>query len=553
MKIFEDRKIRIDLPTLIDSRMLLCANSGGGKSYTIRKILEEVGSEVMSIVLDVEGEFKTLREKYDFLLIGQTGDVPINIKAAHLLPQKLMELNVSSVIDISDLKMHDRVLYVKKFLEALMELPRKFWKPCLVVVDEAHAYCGQQEKQDSTRAVIDLMTRGRKRGYCGILATQRIAKLHKDAAAEANNYMVGRTGLDVDMKRASEILGFTSKTDMLSLRNLGAGEFFVFGTALSRSVEKAKVAKVKTTHPKVGMDLRNKITPPTQKIKAMLSKLADLPKEAEQKAKTIKELKHRNRELERELKGLPTARIDENQLKLAEKRGFDEANKQLYRQVANLNKQTQNLNGKLEKIAAIANVTVPLPIIKQPKPITKRTPAKNTLSFHRPAHVADIYDNETSLGRCERSILSLLYNNPHREFSKVLIGLFAGYSHKSGGFNNALSRLNSFSLIQRSGGNIIISQQGELDAPELLGDDIGLHETFTIDNWARKLPKCSSVIFQFLMQNPEVDFSKEEIGDNTGYQPGSGGFNNSLSKLNALGLIKRENGRIKLNTEMLEL
>ena len=67
--------------------MLLCANSGGGKSYTIRKILEEVGNEVMSIVLDVEGEFKTLREKYDFLLIGQAGDVPINIKAAHLLPE----------------------------------------------------------------------------------------------------------------------------------------------------------------------------------------------------------------------------------------------------------------------------------------------------------------------------------------------------------------------------------------------------------------------------------------------------------------------------------
>lgn len=535
--------------------MLLCANSGGGKSYTIRKILEEVGNEVMSIVLDVEGEFKTLREKYDFLLIGQTGDVPINIKAAHLLPQKLMELNVSSVIDISDLKMHDRILYVKKFLEALMELPRKFWKPCLVVVDEAHVYCGQQEKQDSTRAVIDLMTRGRKRGYCGILATQRIAKLHKDAAAEANNYMVGRTGLDVDMKRASEILGFTSKVDMLSLRNLDAGEFFVFGTALSRSVEKAKVAKVKTTHPKVGMDLRNKITPPTQKIKAMLSKLADLPKEAEQKAKTIKELKHRNRELERELKTLPIARIDNKQLELAKKRGFVEAEKQLQNQFNRLFKHNQALMNKLSRIAEMT-VVEPTPKVVKSIPIKPIaiSPVQQTRSTQvRNSKIRQIDNDDSKLNRCERSILSLLYNNPHREFSKVLIGLFAGYSHKSGGFNNALSHLNSFSLIQRKGGNIIISQQGEIDAPELLGDDIGLHETFTIDNWARKLPKCSSVIFQFLMQNPDTDFSKEELGDNTGYQPGSGGFNNSLSKLNALGLIKRESGRIKLNTEILEL
>jgi len=193
MRIFENKDLQIKLPTLIDSRMLLCANSGGGKSYAIRKILEEAGTNVMSIILDVEGEFKTLRERFDFLLIGQTGDVPISLKAANLLPQKLMELNISTIIDISDLKMHDRILYVKKFLDSLMELPRKFWKPCLVVVDEAHMYCGQQEKQDSTHSVIDLMTRGRKRGYCGILATQRIAKLHKDAAAEANNYMIGRT------------------------------------------------------------------------------------------------------------------------------------------------------------------------------------------------------------------------------------------------------------------------------------------------------------------------------------------------------------------------
>jgi DNA helicase HerA-like ATPase len=46
--------------------------------------------------------------------------------------------------------------------------------------------------------VIALMSQGRKRGYCGILATQRLSKLHKDAAAECNNVLIGRTWLDVD-------------------------------------------------------------------------------------------------------------------------------------------------------------------------------------------------------------------------------------------------------------------------------------------------------------------------------------------------------------------
>lgn len=554
MKIFNQKEVVVDLPMLIDSRMLLCANSGGGKSYVVRKIIEEVGNEVMSIVLDVEGEFKTLREKFDFLLIGQTGDVPINIKSAHLLPKKLMELNVSVVIDISDLKMHDRIHYVKKFIEALMELPRKFWKPCLVVVDEAHMYCGQQEKQESALAVIDLMTRGRKRGFCGILATQRIAKLHKDAAAEANNYMVGRTGLDVDMKRASDLLGFASKTDTLSLRNLDAGEFYVFGTAISRSVKKVKVAKVKTTHPKVGMDLKNKITPPTQKIKAMLSKLNDLPKEAEHKARTIKELKQQNRELQRELKKQPAVRIDEKQLELAEQRGIARTQKEYNRQHQIQIKQLGNFQGRLEKISKLAAVASVKMDIEEPFVLAELSRAIKTakpVKTKKPA-APRLLDDDITLGRCERSILSLLYNNPQREFSKVLTGLFTGYSHKSGGFNNALSHLNSLGLIDRNSGNIILSQQGEVDSPELLGGDIDLHEKFTIDNWAKKLPKCASMIFQFLMQNSDTEFTKEEVGESTGYQSGSGGFNNALSKLNSLGLIKRSNGMIKLNEEILD-
>lgn len=541
MRIFEQTTLKISLSTLIDSRMLLCANSGGGKSYAIRKILEEAGSNVMSIVLDVEGEFKTLREKYDYLLIGQAGDVLISIKAAHLLPQKLMELNVSSIIDISDFKMRDRVLYVKKFLEALMELPRKYWKPCLVVVDEAHMYCGQREKQESTHAVIDLMTRGRKRGYCGILATQRIAKLHKDAAAEANNYMVGRLGLDIDMKRASEILGFTTKTDMLSLRNLKAGEFYVFGPAISRGVEKAKVSKVHTTHPKVGMDLKGKISPPTQKIKSLLSKLSDLPKEAEAKARTLEQLKTKIRELERELRKNSNTIIDPKQLEMAEQRGFAKAQKILVQQI-------RKLEDKLNKIATLADCSGSTFQATSIKPIINSQP-RAPVMLSKPV----TNNGEIKFGRCERSILSLLYNNPHRDFKKTLVGLFTGYSHKSGGFNNALSKLSSFGFICRNGKTIMLSQENESNARELLGSDVNLHETFTINNWAQKLPRCESVIFQFLMENPHDEFTKTDIGDSTGYQPNSGGFNNALSRLNSLGLIVRQAGIIQLNHEILEL
>jgi len=556
MKIFEDKAVQIKLPVLIDSRMLLSANSGAGKSYAIRKILEETANDVMSIVLDYEGEFKTLREKFDFLLIGQTGDVPININAAHLLPQKLMELNVSTIIDISDFKLHNRILYVKKFLEALMELPQKYWKPCLVIVDEAHNLCGQQDKQDSAVAVKDLMSRGRKRGYCGILSTQRISKLHKDAAAEANFYLMGRTSLDIDMNRAADILGLASKQDKLSLRTLRPGTFYFFDPRGDSGIIKVKIAKTQTRHPKVGMDLRGKITPPTQKIKAMLSKLNDLPKEAEEKARTLKELRQRNRELERSLKQRPAPKLDDKQIELAEQKGYAKAERNYKSQLAAIEKNNQILIRKLKQIGQLAEAkAIEVDYQPEPKYPKRKVGALKTVSLPARPYKPEPKetDDDTKLNRCERSILSLLYNNPSRAFKKIMVGLFTGYSPKSGGFNNAICHLNAMGLITRSGKIVVLSGKGEQEAAALLGADIDLHEKFTVENWANKLPKCSSTIFQVLMQNPDTEFTKEELGEKTGYQPNSGGFNNAICQLNALGLIKRQNRTIKLNSEILEL
>lgn len=59
--------------------------------------------------------------------------------------------------------------------------------------------------------MIDLATRGRKRGYCLALATQCLSKLRKDAAVEMINKLIGRTGLDIDVKRAGDDLGLLGR------------------------------------------------------------------------------------------------------------------------------------------------------------------------------------------------------------------------------------------------------------------------------------------------------------------------------------------------------
>jgi len=554
INIFKDKKLEIKLPTFIDSRALICANSGGGKSYAVRKILEESSNKVMSIVLDVEGEFRTLREQFDFLLIGNEGDVELSMKSAKLLPKKIMGLEISTIIDISDLKRNERIKYVKDFLESLMELPRKegYWKPCLVILDEAHLLAGQQEKQDSCQAVIDLMTRGRKRGYCGVLCTQRISKLHKDAVAEANNIMIGRTGLDIDMKRAAEILGFTNKKDMLSLRDLDAGEFYVFGTAISKHVTKAKVSEVKTTHPKVGMDLSREIIKPTEKVINILSKLKDLPQEADRKLKEVSDYKKEINELNREItimKGSkPTAQIDEKALERAKQQGILTAQNESKKEIDSLQSSYKQIEKKLIDIGKILDKEIPkysFPIktIARPSPPT----VTHTKQITKPIVPTEYtMDSEYTLNLCERKLYSLLYQYSERTFSKAQIGVFTGYSHRSGGFSNALSHLRQLGLIEGSSNSLKVKE---------INPEIAQQFDFSKEAIISKLNKCEGEIYNVLLENPHNSFEKRDLAQTTQtqYSYTSGGFSNALSRLNTLGLMERNNGLIKLNPELLEI
>jgi DNA helicase HerA-like ATPase len=224
----------IDLGRLLETRMLVQANSGGGKSWALRRILEQTAPMVQQLVIDPEGEFATLREKFDYVICApHDADAIASPRTAALLARRLLETGVSAILDIYDLKAHERQLFVERFLTALVNAPKALWHPVLIVLDEAHVFAPEKGSSESTGAVIDVATRGRKRGQSLIVATQRLAKLHKDVAAEMLNKLIGRTGLDVDVKRAADELGMTPREAMEQLRPLSPGEFYLFGPALS--------------------------------------------------------------------------------------------------------------------------------------------------------------------------------------------------------------------------------------------------------------------------------------------------------------------------------
>src|SRR5258708_28426553 len=101
--IIDGGKFECDLPALVDTRLLIQANSGGGKSWLLRLVAERAG--IQTIVLDNEGEFASLRGAVDVLLVGADGELPANPRHAALLARRLLEYKVSAVVDFFEVKL----------------------------------------------------------------------------------------------------------------------------------------------------------------------------------------------------------------------------------------------------------------------------------------------------------------------------------------------------------------------------------------------------------------------------------------------------------------
>ena len=301
------RNVSLDLDGLLRGRLLIQANSGKGKSWLLRRIAEQLFGKVQVIIIDPEGEFATLREKYGYVLVGKGGNTPADPRSAALVAHKLLELKASAVCDLYEMKSFARHEWVQRFLEAMIDAPKSLWHPCIIIVDESHIFCPEKGAGESvaSESVIALCTRGRKRGFTPILSTQRLGKLRKDAAAELLNVMIGGTFIDIDRKRAADALGVYGKDQHKffdEIKVLKRGLFFALGPAISDERILVEVGRIETTHPEAGSTKHAAGPPPDpESIAKFLPKLADLPKEAEEKAKTEAEYKAQIRSLKSEL------------------------------------------------------------------------------------------------------------------------------------------------------------------------------------------------------------------------------------------------------------
>lgn len=559
------RPVSLDIAKLIVTRMLVQANSGGGKSYAVRVLAEQAMNHVQTIVIDPDGEFASLREIHDVLLVGEDGDLPADPRGAALLARRLFEKRCSAVVDLYELDPAQREEFVRDFCDALVKIPKSDLSrnahPMLVIIDEAQDFCPEKSRGTSvaTKSVISLMARGRKRGMGVCLAAQRMSEINKSASSTVNNYLCGRTAQDTDRRRVAHDLGL-EKNDQDGLRNLKEGEFWAIGPAFSHpDCRKIKVARAQTTHPEPGTSMPPP-PPASKRIRAMIGReFSDLPEKAEEEAATLEQAQAELRHLRAE------------NARLQQQPGNQEQVHQLHAELEGVQSDLESVRcerdilveltrsaaedlGRIKDQLTEASAIAPAVARETPppsRPTRVAKPPSSPAAHHAPRTAQTSRKAATGLRPADQAVLDALawwaaVGKPSPTRTQLA---FVCKTHpRTKSHANRLSALKTAGLITTHSGTVSLTAQGRAKAthPALPGSDAELHEMVL----SRLRPSMRETLQCVLKVYPRA-LSREALAIARGKHPRTKSHANELSALKSLGtLCYPQTGKVRASDDM---
>jgi len=568
------RGLKVDVLKLVETRVGICANSGAGKTYLMRLLIEQIGGRIPIHILDWEGEYVTLRSQIDAVYVAKGGDIAPQPRTAHKLALKLLEKRVSAILDVSSLPRVDRLNFVGAYLEGLLDAPAALWTPILVFIDEAHRTIPEVASKGGGKDLISaihraraagiaLMDSGRKRGMGGVIASQRIAKVAKDALGEGNNKFFGRFVQDTDLKRVGEDLGL-DRGHRDAVKRFKPGEFFAQGPALQ---DPGKTYRFRSTLPKTKTPkFGDKGSPsrPSKTMKKVLEELATLPEEVAQEIRDLKEAKARIKLLERELKLVPKlkrAEVSKEMLEVAERRGeqrgsakqvklFKTTQKQLdawVRRFGTTLLQVQrgvaDLDDVRAKIASHLAFEVPeLSAVAAVPKVYPEAPKKfETKISKHPVNGKLPFSWKSAPGK----MFTVLLQYHPEELKPSRAASLAGVNVKSSTYRGAMAKLRSFGFVD----GMVVTDEGlahQHDVEPLPeGDEL-------IEGWRHKLGNgAPRQVFDALVEaNGEAD--RDAIATAADIDPTSSTWRGALAKLRKLGLLERGGAGLRFTEHVQE-
>ncbi len=246
------REFKLKIAELVTGRTAVIAKTGYGKSWTIRKVVEELLERGYPVgIIDPEGEHTSLADVFDMLIISPDGDVDLTKASPSRLAQVAVK-GVSFILDMSKYKPDTSTKLAAGIIEGLMKIGSS--DGFLVVVDEAKELAPEKGAGStlgkgamSTLTWLNtLATRGRKKGIGLMFSTQRPQLVSKTLLSQAENKIILRVEYIRDLSAVVQYLGL-NKDVASRISSLERGVAYVEGPFTFKPGF-VKVGSVKSAH-----------------------------------------------------------------------------------------------------------------------------------------------------------------------------------------------------------------------------------------------------------------------------------------------------------------
>jgi hypothetical protein len=467
LKISESESLPLDFLSL---RNVVYGGSGAGKTAFGRVIFEEsVKCGIVPGVIDLKADWWGLKSSADgksdglpvVIFGGDHADVPIHENGGAELAEILAELRQPFIVDLENFSKTKQLKFLAPFFDRLYDKNRH---PLKLICDESDRYIPQRILTKDPNAAIclgageDIAKRGRKHGIFAMFISQRNADLNKSVTELCDVATVFRTSGPNDQKavndwfeaKGSVITSEQREQVMQEIAGMQNGEeFFCSAHPHLKMFKKVQIRMPWTFDSSATPEIGKELLQPKKFAKIELDKLGERMKATIETAKANDPvlLKSELKRLNAEIQKLSKQATAETIKTTVEVPVLSAEEKNLLRRVGS---ELEIIQGKLQIALAgferagklHAELSQKLERISPPKMAVSNI-GRQPITIHAPTS-----DGEP-IGKCERAILTFLVDNYPNAFSAEDVGQAVGYSHNSGGFNNALSRLRTLELITR--------------------------------------------------------------------------------------------------------
>src|SRR6266699_243928 len=209
LHIDSSNELQFQTQDLVGRSIAMLGITGSGKTNTAAVLIEELLSNGLPLtIVDIEGEYWGLKEKFEVLVAGrsQHSELEVGPGNAGRLAEISVQRGISVILDLSDFTQDEAYEFLIRYFTGLWAACSLSKQPYQIVLEEAHEFVPQGMSTPLKQILTRIALRGRKRGLGILLISQRSAKVEKDVLTQTSLLFLHKVVHPIDLKIYKDLI-----------------------------------------------------------------------------------------------------------------------------------------------------------------------------------------------------------------------------------------------------------------------------------------------------------------------------------------------------------